>query len=742
MPGRSSSDLALLTLAVAAILTTSSTGLAFGESTNGLPSWEERVLHAWVNRARLDPAAELAPCSACADEACYTPKPPLVYSSSLNRAARLHAVEMSLMGATGHDSACTLVSDIASSFPTSCAGVPSCACVGGTASCAPQCTTWPQRVQLFGITGSHEVLGSGTSPVAAFDAWMAEPWVSGCSSTPEARGTLLSTTGAIGFGVSGDAVVADLSENVPSLAYPIVAGSHFPRQGTNLTFHAVWHDGWAAKTAAVDIDGTCHPLTRERGTGYLGAWTAAVTTPAAACQRYYFVFRREDSVIKTWPETGSLGIGDGTCADFDASRPALPAGCPCLPVCEAKQCGDDQCGGSCGTCAASEECQSGLCVPGDAGLDVSADGPNPDAEGDAMQEAEAAEDAAEEAGTNDSGQDAAGDSGEDAMMDSGIENGGAGGAAGADGSAGSSARPGRPRVPAGRSIADSADDSSCAMSPAGRGSGFGIAAVGIALAFLSRRRPVGASRAAAVALIACSSLVLCGADSGSHCDENVQVALDGTRTDCSPARCEADSGTCVVSCAQDSECVDGWVCRDSACVDRGSRPLVSLYDEDGCNCRTAGRARAPSRAAVAMAVAPLLVVLRRRRVRARTGAAILAALAAWLFGCSSQEELPPGEVCEDVGYSISNRVLTCTGDKELAVQRWEEFRNEYQCLVKTVDRKIEEYYVCPVEVRRTPCDTVAAAGGDLDLWLGSVPICTEILAHTSGKRIPENGSQP
>src|SRR5207237_587849 len=60
--------------------------------------------------------------------------------------------------------------------------------------------------------------------------------------------------------------------------------------------------------------------------------------------------------------TGSLGIGDDSCADFSTTRPPAGAGCDCTPSCSGKTCGDDGCGGSCGTCKSSETCSAGACV--------------------------------------------------------------------------------------------------------------------------------------------------------------------------------------------------------------------------------------------------------------------------------------------------------------------------------------------------------------------------------------------
>jgi len=51
--------------------------------------------------------------------------------------------------------------------------------------------------------------------------------------------------------------------------------------------------------------------------------------------------------------------------DLCVAQCADPCGepCPCLPDCAGKACGDDGCGGSCGTCPAETACEEGACVP-------------------------------------------------------------------------------------------------------------------------------------------------------------------------------------------------------------------------------------------------------------------------------------------------------------------------------------------------------------------------------------------
>src|SRR6185295_15490181 len=98
-------------LAAAAILALPAVSFAVGESVNGFPNWEERVLLEWTNRARSDPQVEMAACGAnCAvDAACYSANVPLSHDLALNRSARFHADEMWLQGYLEHTSACTVV---------------------------------------------------------------------------------------------------------------------------------------------------------------------------------------------------------------------------------------------------------------------------------------------------------------------------------------------------------------------------------------------------------------------------------------------------------------------------------------------------------------------------------------------------------------------------------------------------------------------------------------------------------
>ncbi len=79
-------------------------------------------------------------------------------------------------------------------------------------------------------------------------------------------------------------------------------------------------------------------------------------------------------------DCGDDGCGGscGTCADGESCKAGKCQAGPCEPNCTNKDCGDDGCGGSCGSCAAGEKCQNGACIapcaPDCAGFECGGDG--------------------------------------------------------------------------------------------------------------------------------------------------------------------------------------------------------------------------------------------------------------------------------------------------------------------------------------------------------------------------------
>ncbi len=306
-----------------------------GESINGFPGWAERVIHQWINRARVDPRAELARCGPeCAEAACYKPAAPLAWSEALNRAARFHADEMRLQTYFGHDSLCAVVPEIDELYPAGCDGAAACACVGGEFGCRIGCTPWNARIGLFGAGASGEIIAGSPEPNEAFYMWLFESSpTTQCAYTGlnGHRWLILQSNGAVGVGVS-DTAVGDFGAGTPSR---IPSGSHYPRQAAAVEVWANWYDERAPRSASVVVDGKCMPMHLSRGTRENGAWTATVTGAGTGCHRYYFAFVDASGAEVTYPATGSLGIGGESCADWDASR--LTGSCASAPPTPARR---------------------------------------------------------------------------------------------------------------------------------------------------------------------------------------------------------------------------------------------------------------------------------------------------------------------------------------------------------------------------------------------------------------------
>jgi uncharacterized protein YkwD len=301
---------------------------AVGEPINGFPNWAERVIHEWINRARVDPQLEMNACgSPCVERACYSAMPPLTWSAALNRSARFHSDEMVRQGYFAHTSACTLVSNIDALYPASCNGSASCACVGGVKACSPTCTDFAKRVQLFGGSPSGEIIASPSDPNTSFYLWLYETGDTTSCQFTSANGhrwLILSSTGAVGAGVAGYSTGDFGAGGAPT---KIPSGAHYPQQAASVDAWANWYDSAGPSFASVNVDGTCTAMTLRRGTQTNGAWSATVSGVGTGCHRYYFSFRDAGGATVTYPTTGSLAIGTGaSCPDWDSSRPAACGG--------------------------------------------------------------------------------------------------------------------------------------------------------------------------------------------------------------------------------------------------------------------------------------------------------------------------------------------------------------------------------------------------------------------------------
>jgi len=314
----------------------------YGEPNGTFPNWEERAVAELTNRARVDPATELAACppGQCLEAACYSSVAPLVWNYDLNQSARFHSLSMGMFPFNGHDTPCVLFTDIDSRFPGSSDGSVASSCsASGT-------TSADVRVGLFGggFSGENIFPAYGT-PHQVFYAWLYEVAnTSVCGFTPANghRYNILTNGPALGVGhaqVTGSPYFNYWTQDFGGGgAIPkIPSGSHWTAKGhvrdatsndNAVEFRANWYDlaGGGPVSAAVVLDGVSAAMTRGRGTAANGAFSATVSGVTAACHTYFFSFVDSSQHAVRYPSTGALEFGAG-CPDFQGETPpAAPAG--------------------------------------------------------------------------------------------------------------------------------------------------------------------------------------------------------------------------------------------------------------------------------------------------------------------------------------------------------------------------------------------------------------------------------
>ncbi|MFN2239904.1 MAG: CAP domain-containing protein [Thermoanaerobaculia bacterium] len=302
---------------------------------SGFPSWEERVLHQWINRARVEPAAELEGCKNCSAAelapTCYTPVAPLMWRYELAVAARFHGDSMARQNFFSHETPCTLRSDLADVYPGSCDGSAECSCSGSGSTSAPS------RVARFGASWAGEIIAAGYGdPVRAFQGWLLEPVSGGApcayanyapGDTNGHRWLILKSSGSIGPGYAiggtwGRYYAAEFGSGGAVARIP--SGAHYPRQAPTVEFWANWFDSKGPWNARVVVGAVSHPMALARGSATNGAWSATVSGLGTGCHRYYFEFTDASGKRVRHPGSGTFGIGPpNSCREWlDSEAPA------------------------------------------------------------------------------------------------------------------------------------------------------------------------------------------------------------------------------------------------------------------------------------------------------------------------------------------------------------------------------------------------------------------------------------
>ncbi len=269
-------------LAAAVALLVAPSAHAYGEAGADGPTWDERAVHLFTDRLRVDPDATDGAFSG------YPPVRPLVFHQGLHEAARFYADDMAENGCFPEDH-------------SSCDG-----------------TSFGKRLVQFYSGGAFAENIAWQSPDAqtvVFDGWLYSPphrdnmlddlW------TELGTGQAVGTTGTYWVQDFGAGDIADEPIATSGTHWPLA-----PSSGSSPSFYlAVYDPEGDPSSVQVDVDGTCWNLSQDRGTPSMGTYEASIPLEGAGCVRYAFVVRRHDGTTVHYPSEGyfSLPLGGADC---------------------------------------------------------------------------------------------------------------------------------------------------------------------------------------------------------------------------------------------------------------------------------------------------------------------------------------------------------------------------------------------------------------------------------------------
>ncbi len=298
-----------LCTALLLFLSAPGTARAYGEDTGGAPSLEERAVHLFTDRLRVEPDATDAEFSD------YPPVAPLIYNSELGAAARFHADDMAENDCFQHES-----------------------CDG---------TDFGERLWRYydgmGI-GENIALGSPDALTVVFEGWLYSP--------PHRDNMLASDWRELGTGFSDNdggppLWVQDFGFRGGEVEPITTSSTHWPlRPAANEEvsfFLAAYDPDGTPEGADLLFGGVRYPMEDDRGADGKQTFARALDADVLSwvlsegdyredCPSYYFELTRADGSVVSYPSEGGLliplgALGGSDCEPWSGSRPTVRSGC-------------------------------------------------------------------------------------------------------------------------------------------------------------------------------------------------------------------------------------------------------------------------------------------------------------------------------------------------------------------------------------------------------------------------------
>jgi hypothetical protein len=279
---------------------------SWGVPVDGLPSWQERSVHALTNAARMAPLEYRA--TYAADHtpafggilAAFPAVPPLAWDGALGGVAREHSRDMADRGCFQH---------------ASCDGTPFGTRVRGAYT-------------LSGFVGEN-IAGGPQDPRAVVNMWLCDAKGGACCADADDscnghRANLLDEgfrAGGVGFAQASASPLKnywtqDLGGVAAGTPPALVDGTHLLFPAGQTTFLANHHaPGKPAAAVTLVLDGARLPLTLQLGTAERGTWSTA-RARGAACRSYHFEAVDASGLGWRYPAHGALRTtGEGGCGE-------------------------------------------------------------------------------------------------------------------------------------------------------------------------------------------------------------------------------------------------------------------------------------------------------------------------------------------------------------------------------------------------------------------------------------------
>lgn len=108
--------------------------------------------------------------------------------------------------------------------------------------------------------------------------------------------------------------------------------------------------------------------------------------------------------------------------------------------------------------------------------------------------------------------------------------------------------------------------------------------------------------------------------------------------------------------------------------------------------------------------------------------------------CDQIQPIDPEQPCLEAGYAIASRTHDCTGDAELANERYRAFEEQFDCIPRDVETDpFADLFRCSLILSQQTCAKTDELADELDAWLALSPACGLVIQNADGTPLDAGG---